>query len=88
MFLLWDEWNKEHIAEHSVAPEEAADVVERAARPFPRRIAENEFLVRSQTSGGRYLQVIYVRREPDTIDPMDLALEDRVALKRAKTPDT
>lgn len=81
MILLWDHRNVAHIREHSVIPEEAAEVVESARRPFPQRLGPGKFLVRGQTSRGRYLQVIYVRRLPEMVDPEGLSIEDRLALE-------
>jgi uncharacterized DUF497 family protein len=61
MIFRWHDWNIDHIAQHAVEPEEAEYVVERARPPFPRRIEDDKFLVWGRTSGGRLLQVIFVR---------------------------
>jgi uncharacterized DUF497 family protein len=81
MRLIWDEENESHIAKHSVVWREAQEVVEGAATSFPKRIGAGRFSVRGQTARGRYLQVIYVVRPPDKIDPNELNLEDRLALE-------
>lgn len=79
--LVWDAWNRAHIAKHGVQPQEAAELIERATPPFPRRVGPNKYLVRARTHKGRYLQVIYVIRSADTIRWDDLEFEDRVALE-------
>jgi hypothetical protein len=56
----WIEWNVGKCELHGVHPREAEEVVNSAARPYPRRIDNNKILVRGQTSAGRYLQVIYL----------------------------
>ena len=60
MQFRWIEWNRDHVAKHSVDPEEAESVVRHAERPFPRRIEEDKWLVVGRGVGGRVLQVIYV----------------------------
>ena len=50
--LEWDERNQEHIARHSVSPEEAFEVVRN--KPFVTRGRGNTFRVIGQTNGGRY----------------------------------
>lgn len=81
MILLWDEWNTHHIARHLVEQDEAAEVVQRASRPFPTRIGRDKFLIRGQTARGRYLQVVYVLRTPDTIRFDAMSLEERLAVE-------
>ena|SRR5437868_6871303 len=82
MLFVWDEWNLEHIAKHDVAPNEAEEVANGAARPFPKRAGRGKYLVRGETSAGRYLQVIYVHLSSDTIDVRRLDFLDRVELER------
>ena len=60
MEFRWIDWNREHVAEHGVDPDEAEMVVRRAQSPFPRKIEEDKWLVVGQGRGGRFLQVIYV----------------------------
>jgi uncharacterized DUF497 family protein len=56
----WNDWNIEHIAEHGVRPEEAEEIVQHARRPYPRREGDRKYRVRGRTSGGQWLQVIYI----------------------------
>jgi len=66
MRFRWIDWNRDHIARHGVAPEEAELVVRRAKRPYPRPIHDNKWIVRGQGSGGRFMQVIFVFDDDDT----------------------
>jgi uncharacterized DUF497 family protein len=56
----WNDWNREHIAVHGVAPEEAEFVVNHAAPPHPEQIGDDKWRVRGQTANGRYIQVIFI----------------------------
>jgi hypothetical protein len=76
--FLWDPSNLNHIAEHRVRRDEAESVVRRASRPFPQAIGPRKYLVRGQSAGGRYLQVIYVERSVDMINMSDLDPKDRL----------
>jgi len=67
MDFRWNESNVEHIARHGVAREEAESVVRIARDPFPRKIEEDKWLVWGRGRGGRFLQVIYVLDEDQTI---------------------
>ncbi len=60
MDFRWNEWNVEHIAKHGVWPEDAEAVVRSAARPYPRKIGDDKWLVTGQGQGGRFLRVIFV----------------------------
>jgi uncharacterized DUF497 family protein len=64
MRFRWNDWNREHIAEHSVEPEDAEQVVRQKGSPFPQQIGDDKLLVMGQGRGGRYLQVIYIL-DPD-----------------------
>jgi uncharacterized DUF497 family protein len=63
----WNDWNKDHIAEHGFSPEEVEPVIRVARSPFPRRIQDDKWLVWGKASGGRYVQVIFVVDEDETI---------------------
>jgi len=67
MQFRWIDWNRDHIAEHGVDPDEAEMVVRRARSPFPRKIEEEKWLVVGQGRGGRFLQVIYVVDADNTV---------------------
>jgi uncharacterized protein len=67
MDFRWNEWNEEHIGKHGISPEEAESVVRRARSPFPRIIEDDKRLVWGRGSGGRFLQVVFVLDEDDTV---------------------
>jgi hypothetical protein len=48
----WNDWNKEHIVGHGVAPEEAEFVVRRPGRGFPRREGDGKYRVWGQSEDG------------------------------------
>ena len=54
--LQWDDKNVEHLAIHSVAPQEAMDIC------FGFHVAEKEdgqrYILSGQTEGGRYINVV------------------------------
>jgi len=56
----WNNWNRDHIAEHGVLPEEAEYVVNHATPPYPEMIGDDKWRVRGQTATGRYLQAIFI----------------------------
>src|SRR5437899_9020072 len=58
MDFRWNEWNVEHIAIHSVDPEEAEWVVQQAKQPFPIRYEQEKYLVWGR---GRTIFVIHSR---------------------------
>jgi uncharacterized DUF497 family protein len=60
MEFRWIDWNRDHVAEHGVDPDEAEMVVRLARPPYPRKIEEDKWLVVGRGRGGRFLQVIYV----------------------------
>jgi uncharacterized DUF497 family protein len=60
MQFRWIDWNRDHIAEHGVEPDEAEMVVRLSQSPFPRKIEEDKWLVVGRGRGGRFLQLIYV----------------------------
>jgi uncharacterized DUF497 family protein len=60
MQFRWFDWNRDHIAQHGVGPDEAETVVRRAQSPYPIKIEEDKWLVVGRGRGGRFLQVIYV----------------------------
>jgi uncharacterized DUF497 family protein len=63
----WNEWNREKVALHNVAPEEAEYVVRHARRPFPLRVKDQRRMVWGQTAAGDYLQVIYLLESEDEV---------------------
>jgi len=67
MEFRWHEWNIEHIGTHGVSPDEAEAVVRRAVRPYPRKLDDDKWLVWGQGRGGRFLQVIFVLDEDESV---------------------
>lgn len=58
--ILFDDWNEDHIAQHSVIPEEVEEVC--LGDPFVSRTREGRLRVIGQTEAGRYLTVILAPR--------------------------
>jgi len=67
MQFRWIDWNRDHIAEHGVEPEEAEMVVRHARPPFPEKIEDDKLIVKGRGIGGRFLQVIYLLDPDDTV---------------------
>lgn len=67
MDFRWNEWNLEHVARHGVAPEAAEEVIEGAAKPYPRRIGDDKLLVWGRSQQGEALQVVFVLDEDGSI---------------------
>ena len=67
MQFRWIDWNRDHIAEHGVEPEEAEMVVRSARPPFPEEIEDDKWIIKGRGIGGRFLQVIYLLDADDTI---------------------
>lgn len=67
MEFRWIEWNVEHIGKHGVRPEEAEMVVENATRPFPMQPEKDKYLVWGRGDGGRFLQVVYLMDDDETV---------------------
>ena len=87
MDFRWNEWNVEHIAKNRVVREEAENVVRHARGQFPRRIEEDKLLVWGRGYGGRFLQVIFVLDEDETvyvIHARSLTASEKRRLRRKK----
>ena len=54
--LVWDDWNRDHIARHGVTLEEAEEVVNRAV--VVRGTYKNRFQVIGPTRAGRMLAIV------------------------------
>ena len=66
MQFRWIDWNRDHIAEHGVDPDEAEMVVRQARPPFPEQIEQDKWIVKGRGIGGRSLQVIFLL-DPDDV---------------------
>ena len=55
------------MASHGVTPHEAEDVVRQARRPWPLHRADDKWLVWGPGLGDRFLQVVFVIDEDDSI---------------------
>lgn len=67
MEFRWNQWNRDHIGEHGVQPEEAEFVIRNAAAPYPEERGDDKWRVWGQTSSGRFLQVVFVLDPDQTI---------------------
>ena len=55
MDFRWNEWNIGHVGRHGVSPEVAEEVIQTAARPYPRRVGEDKLLVWGASEEGERL---------------------------------
>lgn len=64
--LVWDDWNRAHIARHGVLPEEAEEVI--AADSIYRESYKDRLAVTGSTVAGRMLTIVVgpVPHEPTT----------------------
>jgi len=67
MEFRWNDWNVEHIGRHGIVPDEAEKVILGARRPFPLARADDKWLVWGRGRSGRWVQVVYVLDEDDTV---------------------
>ncbi|MCI0640376.1 MAG: hypothetical protein L0Y72_22575 [Gemmataceae bacterium] len=67
MEFRWSEWNLDHAGRHGVDPEEAELVIRNATPPYPTEREDEKWLVIGRGNGGRWLQVIFVLDEDDTM---------------------
>ena len=56
----WDQVNVDHLALHSVEPDESEAVLDNA--PLVLRTGDGKYLAYGQTDEGRYLLVVFVRK--------------------------
>jgi uncharacterized protein len=81
--LIWDGWNEEHIARHSVTPAEVEEVT--ANRPFTTRGRKDRYRLIGQTDSGRLLTVIVAPRgggEAYVLTAREVTREERRAYQR------
>jgi len=65
--FCWIDWNLEKCASHGVNPSEVESVVRSAKRPYPKRIDDEKILIWGRSKSGRYLQVILLVDEDDSL---------------------
>lgn len=87
MIFAWDGVNREHVAKHAVAPEEAEFVIAGAEAPFPRTIEDDKFVVWGATESGRLLQVIFVLKLPAEVGYESLSVEDWLAVEAGEVAE-
>ncbi len=66
--LIWDDWNREHVARHNVRPSEVAEAVANAPRLT--RARDDTYRIIGQTDAGRFLFVILAPRALDVYFPV------------------
>jgi uncharacterized DUF497 family protein len=84
MIPLWTWRNAEHLEKHDVAPSEAEEVVAAADPPYPEDLGDEKWMVRGQTSSGRWLQVVFVYVGLGDVEPDEFAQlrpDHRIALQ-------
>ncbi|MFF4210883.1 hypothetical protein ACFYZE_16290 [Streptomyces sp. NPDC001796] len=83
--LIWDDWNEQHIAGHSVT----ADEVEEACQTKPlqaRRVRDDKYAVLGITHSGRYLIVILAPRGRNSyyvVTARDMDARERATFRKA-----
>jgi len=80
--LIWDEWNIEHIARHSVEPEEVEEVC-RSKNLFTKGRSGSYKMV-GQTENGRYLTIILSLRPKGNFYPFSARDADDKERRRFK----
>lgn len=81
--FFWSTWALHHIEKHFVTPDEAEQVVEAATPPYPERLGSDKRRSVRRTRSGRFLQVIFLLRDPETVDPSELTMEQLETLQQA-----
>ena len=61
----WDDWNIEHIAKHSVTPQEVEEACYNQS--IIRRTKDSLYLIYGQTDAGRYLLIVVRHKSKDMI---------------------
>lgn len=79
----WDDRNEEHIARHAVDPSEVEEVFRRS--PLIQSGRKGTYLAWGQSAVGRYLLVVFLRRESGTarvITARDMSDREKKRLRR------
>ena len=83
---VWDDWNKGHIAKHSVTQAEVEWVLKHALAPYPMDVGDAKYVVRGATSDGCLLQVIYAIRNDEDLDYLGMTFADMLGLEGTSQP--
>ena len=67
MKFRWNDWNRDHIADHGVEPHEVEFVIRNACAPFPEERGDDKWRVWGQNAEGRFLQAVFVVDPDETI---------------------
>ncbi|MBA3517428.1 MAG: BrnT family toxin [Rhizobiales bacterium] len=67
--LVWDDWNRDHLAKHAVLPEEAEEMV--AGDPMVRQTSKDRLQVIGPNLTGRILPVV-TGRVPNELGAYDV----------------
>lgn len=80
--LVWDEWNREHIAKHNVEQEEIIEVCQ--TKNIFTRGRSGSYKMIGQTDNGRYLTIILSPRAGGYFYPMTARDADDKEKRRFK----
>jgi hypothetical protein len=86
MIFYWDSWNRDHATRHGVTIPEIEYVVQHASSPYPESIGGGKYLIRGQTSAGRYVQVIFAYTSTERMKFEEMSVEELLALEASKGP--
>jgi len=73
--LLWDDWNRAHIAQHDVTPEEVEEVCE--GEPIMRNSYSTRIMVIGPTHSGRMLAIVLHPKGEGVFYPVTARSADR-----------
>ena len=85
--ISWDQETVDHIANHSVSPEEVEDVLfNDMTSPLIMRGKEGKHLTYGKTDGGRFLLVVWVAkyRKTKIITARDMSKKEKQFYKRRR----
>jgi hypothetical protein len=86
MICYWDGWNRAHATRHGVTIPEIEYVVHHAVAPYPESIGGGKYLIRGQTSAGRYVQVIFAYTSTERMKFEEMSIDELLRLERSKGP--
>lgn len=73
----WDEYNEEHIAEHSVTPDEVEACFFNPYIWKRKKRSRKRYYLYGQTDGGRYLFIVFELYKDGTVRPISARDMDR-----------